>query len=56
MIGRKLTVISLRYLIKQISKNFPCLDTLIQTLEMLLDFLKAKKTLKSRNIPRVWIY
>ena len=52
------------YFIKELLPNgFPCLDNVIQTLGMLLDFRKAKNTrlvfcyafLQSRNIPRVWI-
>ena len=32
------------YFIKELPNGFPCLDNVIQTLEMLLDFRKAKNT------------
>ena len=32
------------YFVKEIPNGFPCLDTVIQTLGMLLNFQKAKKT------------
>ena len=45
------------YFIKELPNGFPCLDNVIQTLGMLLDFRKAKNTRLvssgSRNIPRV---
>ena len=51
------------YFIKELPNGFPCLDNVIQTLGMLLDFRKAKNTrlvfsyafLQSRNILCVWI-
>ena len=51
------------YFIKELPNGFLCLDNMIQTLGMLLDFRNAKNTrlvfcyafLQSRNIPCVWI-
>ena len=44
------------YFIEEIRSGFLCLDTLIHSLGMLLDFQKVFYAfLKSRNILRVWI-
>ena len=39
-----------RYFIKEIPSEFPCLDTVMQTFEMLLDFGKAKNSHRAAHV------